>query len=166
LPFALCNGSFRRRQQYRGTPTEISKRATQIVLARLRHDSGEEIPTSGSILTIKGITSGLRGMRKSLLRPTLVLLDDIQDSEDAANPETVKKYLDIIRKDIQGLGGKERLSILATATPILPEDLAEQLKADAKNWKTTTYPAIIRYPDNMALWEEYFRLYDRESLDG
>ena len=91
-------------------------------------------------------------MRKSLLRPTLVLLDDIQDSEDAANPETVKKYLDIIRKDIQGLGGKERLSILATATPILPDDLAEQLKADAKTWKTTTYPAIIRYPDNMALW--------------
>lgn len=35
-----------------------------------------------------------------------------------------------------------------------------------KAWKTTTYPAIIRYPDRMDLWKEYFSKFDEESACG
>ena len=37
---------------------------------------------------------------------------------------------------------------------------------NGKAWKTTTYPAIIRYPDRMDLWKEYFSKFDEESACG
>lgn len=161
LPFQLCNGSIRRRQLYRGLSTELSRNAQQIVFPRLQDGNGEELPTSGSVIAVRGIGSGIRGMKKGTLRPSLVLLDDLQDSETAENPESVEKLLQIIRKDVMNLGGKQRLSILQTATPICPDDLVEQIRAD-RNWKTTTFPGIISWPKNMDLWDRYFKIYDDE----
>lgn len=62
------------------------------------------------------------------------------------------------------LGGKQRLSILQTATPIFPEDLVDHIKADV-SWKTTTWPAVIKYPKDMSLWKQYFKLFDAESVN-
>ena len=62
-------------------------------------------------------------MKHGVLRPTLVLLDDLQDIESANNPTQVQKIMDIINKDVMPLAGKERLSVLQTATPIVPDDL-------------------------------------------
>jgi len=164
-PFQLCDGSIRRRQLYKGVSTELSKNRSQIVFARLRDGNGDELPTSGSIISVRGISSGMRGMKKGTLRPSLVLLDDLQDSETAENHETVEKLLNIIKKDVMCLGGKQRLSILQTATPICPDDLVERIKAD-QNWKTTTFPGIIKWPVAEGLWKEYFKIYDRESATG
>lgn len=112
LPFQVCNGSFRRRQLYKGASTDIQKNSGNIVFARLRREDGSEFPTSGSILTCRGITSGIRGMKFGKLRPTCALLDDLQTSEIAENPEAVSKLMQIIRKDVMPLAGKERLSVL------------------------------------------------------
>ena len=161
-PFHLCNGSFRRRQTYRGKMTDMQKNASNIVLARLQDDNGKELPTSNSILTCRGISSGLRGMKFGTLRPTLVLLDDLQSSEMAENSSAVEKLLTTIKKDVMPLGGKERLSILQTATPIFPDDAVEQLSKD-KSWIVSTYKAIEKFPKNMELWKEYFRIYDAEN---
>ena len=140
-PFHLCNGSFRRRQTYKGRMTDIQKNASNIVFPRLQDDDGNELPTSNSILTCRGISSGLRGMKFGKLRPTLVLLDDLQSTEMAENSSAVEKLLNIIKKDVMPLGGKERLSILQTATPIFPDDAVEQLSKD-KSWIVSTYKAI------------------------
>lgn len=61
------------------------------------------------------------------------------------------------------LGGRERLSILQTATPICPEDLVEQIQND-KAWKTSIFPAIMSWPKNSALWKEYFKMFDAENV--
>ena len=164
LPFQHTNGAFRRRQLYKGKSTELQKNSQQISFARLTDDDGKELPTSGSTIAVRGITSGIRGMKKGTMRPTLVLLDDLQDAETAENPESVEKLLSLIRKDIMALGGKQRLSILQTATPIYPEDLVDHIKADV-SWKTTTWPAIIKYPNDMSLWQQYFKMFDSENVD-
>lgn len=51
-------------------------------------------------------------MKFGKLRPTCALLDDLQTSEIAENPEAVSKLMQIIRKDVMPLAGKERLSVL------------------------------------------------------
>lgn len=158
LPFTSAHGSFRRRQLYRGRSTEIQKNAGNIVFATLTKDDGTPFKTSGSIITCRGIGSGLRGAKHGTMRPSLVLLDDLQDFESAQNPSQVQKLVEIIQKDIIPLAGKERLSILQTATPICPDDLVEKIRND-KSWTTTTFPAIIRFPTKMALWDEYFKLF-------
>lgn len=165
LPFQVCQGSFRRRQLYHGKSTEIQKNAGQLVFARLQDESGVEMPTSGSIVTCRGVSGGLRGMKKGTLRPTLVLLDDLQTSEIAENPQAVDKLMNTIRKDIIPLAGKTRLSILQTATQICQDDLVDKIKAD-KSWKTTTYKAVIHFPKNRELWGKYFEIYDTESVQG
>lgn len=112
FPFQVCKGSFRRRQLYKGQSTEIQKTANNITFARLKDDDGKELPSSGSVVTVRGISGGLRGMKHGKMRPTCVLLDDLQTTETAENPEQVEKLMSLIRKDIMNLGGKERLSIL------------------------------------------------------
>lgn len=87
----------------------------------------------------------------------------MQDADIASNPEQVRKVIDLIKKDIMPLAGKERLSIIQTATPIVADDLVEQIRKDPY-WKTTLYPAIISYPKNKQLWEQYFKLYDAELV--
>ena len=117
------------------------------------------------MITVRGATSGLRGLKHGTLRPTLVLLDDLQDAETAANPQRVQKMLEFRRKDIMCLGGKKRLAILQTATPIQPDDLVAKIREDA-SWKTTVFPGILSWPKNEHLWQQYFKMYDNENLVG
>lgn len=168
LPMQLQNGSYRRKQTYRGISTEISKTANQATFARLQTPDGK-LPTSGCVIATRGISSGIRGLKHRTMRPDLVLLDDLQMAEDASNPSTVEKLLDIIKKDVFNLAGKGKLAVLQTATPICPEDLTERIASDPI-WKTTVWPSIIKWPKDIedngdkGLWGEYFRMYDTENV--
>lgn len=83
LPFHAVRGSFRRRQLYRGRPTAIQRNSGAIVFATLYDADGRPFKSSGSIITCRGITSGIRGAKFGTMRPSLVLLDDLQDFETA-----------------------------------------------------------------------------------
>lgn len=109
-------------------------------------------------------------MKVGRLRPDICLLDDIQTAESAANPEQVLKLLDLIKKDIMNLSSRGKLAVLMTSTPLLAEDLCEKIENDIA-WKTTKYPAIIKWPKDMTdnpddgLWARYFKMYDTELAD-
>lgn len=168
LPFQLCDGAYRRRQTYRGLPTEIVKNNNVVQFARLV--DGIELPASGSIITVRGITSGIRGLKAGRLRPDTVILDDLQSSETAANAEQVEKISDIIKRDIMNLSSKSKLAVLMTSTPICPDDLCDKIEHDI-SWKTTKHPAILAWPDDMlknpdtGLWAQYFKIFDGELAD-
>ena len=170
LPFQLLEGSYRRRQLYKGISTNVSKTASQITFARLRDDNGNELPTSQSTIVCRGITSGVRGLKSGKLRPDFVLLDDLQSHESAESAEQVDKILQIIRKDVMGLQGKGNMNVLMTSTPIAPDDLCAKIEQDP-NWKTTKYKAIMEWPKDIiehpddGLWAQYFRLFDSENAE-
>lgn len=168
VPIQEANGSYRRKQTYKGIPTEIQKTSNQAVLARLEDTNGV-LPSSGCVIATRGISSGIRGLKHRTMRPDLVLLDDLQTAEDAENPASVDKLLNIIKKDVMNLSGKGKLAVLQTATPICPEDLTEKIAADT-NWKTTKFPSIIKWPNDIiekgdkGLWGQYFKIYDKENV--
>lgn len=164
-PFATCNGAFRRRQTYNGRSTDIEKNATNLRLPTIyRKDDNTPYPSSSSVVTVRGITSGIRGLKVGKLRPDVVILDDLQDSESAQAPEQVNKILNIIKRDILNLSSQGKLAVLMTSTPLCPEDLCEKIENDIA-WKTTKYPAIIKWPKNKELWTQYFKLFDGELAD-
>ena len=163
MPFNIANGSFRRRQLFRGISTDLEKNSSELVFARLKDENGKEMPTSGSVISCRGVTSGIRGLKRGNLRPSYVILDDIMTAQDARSPEAVEKLMEAINKDIIPLSGKERLSILQTATPIAPDDLVEKIKQD-NSWRTTIFPAVISFPKNKLLWEQYFNMWDEENV--
>ena len=173
-PFQLMDGSYRRRQLYKATSTNVQKTASQITFARLKDDDGNELPTSQSTIVSRGITGGLRGLKcgGKGLRPDLVLLDDLQTHSTAESPEQVEKLLEIIKKDVFGLAGKGAISIIQTATPICCDDLVQRLEQDeSKVWKVTKYKAIMEWPKDVldkpddGLWSKYFRLFDAENAE-
>lgn len=170
LPFQLCDGSYRRRQLYKGMSTELQKNAGIMQFARLTKDDGAEFPTSGSVITVRGITSGVRGLKIGKLRPDTVILDDLQTSETASNPEQVEKIMTIIKKDIMNLSSKGKLAVLMTSTPLCPEDLCEKIENDI-SWKTTKYPAVLNWPTDLdkhpedGLWAQYFKKFDAELAE-
>jgi hypothetical protein len=148
---------------YRGVSTDLEKNASELVFARLKDKDGKEFPTSGSVISCRGVTSGIRGLKRGNLRPSYAILDDIMTAQDARSPEAVEKLMDAINKDIIPLSGKERLSILQTATPIAPDDIVEKIKQDS-SWRTTIFPAVIKFPKNENLWNEYFKIWDDENV--
>lgn len=169
LPYVLANGSFRRRQTIRGQLVEISKNATTLQFPRIHDEDGTPLPTSGSIVTCRGMTAGVRGLKVGALRPDLAILDDLQDAELAASSEQVEKVLTFIRKDVINLSSGRKLAVLMTSTPICSDDLCSKIEDDP-NWRTTKYRAVVKWPvdirtngDN-GLWGEYFRLYDAENM--
>lgn len=76
-PFNSHHGAFRRRQLYKGRSTSIKKNSSSIVFATLIDDNEQPFKTSGSIITCRGLGSGIRGAKHGTLRPSLVLLDDL-----------------------------------------------------------------------------------------
>lgn len=166
-PFELCNGATRRRQLYKGVSTELQRNATTLVFARLQKD-GAELPTSGSVVTVRGVSSGIRGLKVGRLRPDMVILDDLQTAASAANPEQVQKLQDLIHKDIMNLSSKGKLAVLMTSTPICPGDLCDKVENDVA-WKTTKFKAVIEWPEDVrkngwdGLWGKYFAIYDKEN---
>ena len=172
IGFPLLYGletSYKRRLTINGTACECNKTSTEIILPTVIGDDGNPLPTSGSVVKAFGFSAGIRGKKRGTLRPDIAALDDIQTDEDAANPETVLKNLDIIRKSILNLGGKKKIAVLMTATIIEPDDLAVKIMED-KAWKTTFFPAFIKWPTDWikdpkdGLWAHYFELYDAENL--
>ena len=61
---------------YRGVPTDLEKNASTIRFPRIVKD-GVDIPTSGSCITTRGISGGIRGIKSGTLRPDVIILDDL-----------------------------------------------------------------------------------------
>lgn len=161
LPFQLCNGSYRRKQTYNGKPTNISKTSSDMSFA----DIEIEGQPRQSHISARGITSGMRGMRKGNVRVDSILLDDII-GDDETGEESTNKVLDIIRKSILNLGSAgQKMTCCMTSTPIGPDDVTQRIKKDS-NWVTVTYPAIISWGDiETDAWKTYWDIYDTESIE-
>jgi hypothetical protein len=171
LPFTIANGSFRRRQTINGKLVEISKNATNLQFPCILDEDGKPLPTSGSVVTCRGMTSGVRGLKVGSLRPDLAILDDLQDSEIARSAEQVEKVLDFIKKDVINLSSGKKLAVLMTSTPICSDDLCSKIEADP-SWRTTKFRAVLKWPRDIVkngdngLWGKYFQLYDAENMSN
>ena len=166
FPFIKNGANTRRKQTYNGKDCSISKTSTRMLFARLEDKEGKPFPTSEALIECRGISGGMRGLKHGTQRPDLIILDDVQDDECAESAERISKLLNTINKNILNLGGKNKVSVISTATPISEDDLVAQLEND-KAWITKKYPAIINYPNEWekekhGLWGKYFELYDEE----
>lgn len=129
-----------------------------------------ELPTiagavcSGAIMVARGFTAKARGLVKGSQRPDLLVLDDLQDEKMARNPRSVAEAVETLEGAFMGLGGHTRqTSAFMTATPIAPDDLAEQY-ANRKGWLAFRYPMVLSWPacfgkpGGADLWRRYFEI--------
>lgn len=145
---------------------------------RLRHDFPDvcvqgrvwqmgTIVTANNIkVTVAGSGKKLRGLRHGPYRPDLVILDDIENDENVQSPEQRDKLDSWLKKTVLPLGeagGKTDVVYIGT---ILHYDSVLSRTLSNPMWRTARFKAVIRWPDNMKLWEtweEYIRNEDPET---
>ena len=180
IPLRAMKGSYKRRQFYNGRSTAITRRTGRVVLPYIvaKRDfpqigvaAGQPFPAAGAILDARGFSSHARGAAQGAARPDLLLLDDLQDEDEAKSPDTVKKNAERIRKGLLNMGGRERIAAVMTSTPIEPGDLSEEFAADPA-WRTLTFRAFRAFPTEWSergmegLWGSYCRIYRHAVASG
>lgn len=169
LPVRKLGGIMQRaaNQTHGGERTRIVKTRERIELPTIRNAA-----CSGAIMVARGFTSKARGLVKGSQRPDLLVLDDLQDEKLARNPRSVAAAIETLEGAFMGLGGHtKQIAAFMTATPIAPDDLAEQY-ATRKGWVCSRFPMVLTFPDCFGkkggadLWQRYFEIRQTALQDG
>lgn len=120
-----------------------------------------EPASNGQVIYSLGIDGPIRGTKFRGKRPTLAIIDDIEDREAAASDVLIGKNEEIIEQDIAGLGsGSERVSRAMLCTIQNRKCIAYQY-TDAKlkpSWRGKRYRKMIQPPARMDLVEQYISM--------
>lgn len=136
-------------QKYKGKKTNISIRGDTIMFPEL-----QGFKSSGAIIVARPFRK-TRGKNIKGKRPTVVILDDVQSSDDAISPTAVGKNLKTLYSDIAFLGSRKRqIAIINNATIIAPDDYAHRLSKN-RAFVTVRYKMVESMPANLELWEQY-----------
>ena len=156
-------------QTYRGNLTHIKWTADRIVLPTIE---GEK--SSGNILIALPLKS-CRGATHTLpdgtiLRPELCIFDDVQNDEDAENPDTVRKMEELIDHTAMMLGGhSQTMSAIMNCTVRRAGDLSEVFLAKSSwrrvRFKMLAQPALREKELWLGNYAEIRKSYDAESPD-
>lgn len=152
VPFRHLEGKPQRAnsQSHNGRLTHIVLRKDQIVLPTV-----EGSAASGAIIKSKGITGSILGLRHKTangeqVRPDLVVCDDIETRESAAQPAQVKKILTILTKSVLGLAGHDRTIACVVNGTILAGGCATEQLLDARlfpAWQGKRVKMLIKPAD-------------------
>ena len=179
IPFLKLGGAYQRAktQKFHGKPTNAKKSANKIILPTIIDPrTGRPFPSSGAILESVGFNAGARGKSKGILRPDLIIFDDLQNDEKAQSEGQVAKMTAKIKKTFMGLGGhRKKIAAIMTSTPIEADDLSETFANDP-GWKTKTYKLMKSWPKChnpeaspeerkgvRDYWEEYWEIFQAEK---
>lgn len=134
---------------------------------------GGRVWQMGTILTrndikvqVAGSGKKLRGLRHGPYRPDLVVLDDIENDEQVRSPEQRDKLENWLKKTVLPLGtAGGKLDVIYIGT-ILHHDSV--LSRTLKNplWRVARFKALIRWPDNMSLWDKWEEILRNNGADG
>jgi hypothetical protein len=170
---ALENSSKRQLQQHcRGRLTHVHWGQNKLVFPTIE---GEDLPTAlreagclvspscGSIITTTSLDANIRGQQHtrvdgSIIRPSLVLLDDPQTRESARSVDQTRKRLELLNGDVLGMAGPgEQISALMTCTKMYEGDLADTVldREKSPEWDSECTRLVNAFPSNQKLWEEY-----------
>jgi hypothetical protein len=166
IPFQAVGGwsSRGRMQTCGGMPTNIVIGPEFFVFPTIGRDQLQGWPTEiepascGQVLYSLGIDGAIRGTKYRSRRPTLAIIDDIEDREAAASETTIEKNEEVIEQDIAGLGqSSERIPRVMLCTIQNRKCIAYRY-TDPKqkpSWRGKRYRKLVTKPDRMDLIEKY-----------
>jgi hypothetical protein len=170
VPFKAVGGwsSRARMQTVCGELTNIELASDHLIFPTIRREQLPDnwpdhiIPCSkGQILSSVGIDGPIRGTNYRDRRPSLAIIDDIEDRKAADSDQIIEKNEEIIEKDIGGLAASaERVARVYLCT-IQNRKCNAYKFTDPKqksSWKGKRYRKMIRPPDRMDLVQNYIQL--------
>lgn len=150
-----------------GVPTGIVWQTDKVKLPTIPGS-----PASATTIRAVGIGGAIRGASTDgadgeTERPSFVVLDDLQKVDDAKNPERVKKIIDKIERDVEGLAADgDSITIVMVCTCIEPDDVsAFYLSRETRpQWDGLRFKMVERFPDRLDdLWLKEYAARRRRS---
>ncbi len=118
----------------------------------------DEIITRNKIIkvTTLGINEKIRGRRHNSHRPTLIILDDIENDTSVRSEEQRDQLKDWFTKAVLKMGDK-RTNIIVIGTLLHFDSLLASLLDSNQfpGWFTRTYRAICSWSSRPELWEQF-----------
>lgn len=133
-----------------------------ITKEHLPHWPTEYVPVScGQVMGAIGIKGRVRGTKFRGKRPTLALIDDIEDAQAAESDPLIEKNEKIIEEDVAGLSrSSKRIARVMLCTTQNRKCIAYKY-TDPKqkpSWKGKRYRKMKRVPDRIDLIQQYIEL--------
>lgn len=122
-----------------------------------RWRSGSIELLNGVVIEAYGTGQRIRGRRKRSHRPTLIVCDDLQNESHIASSYRRSVTDDWFHGTLLKAGTKQT-NIINLATALHRDALAMQLDRTA-GWQSRKFQAIINWPENQELWQEWESLY-------
>ena len=173
-PFAHSRGVSQRLAStvWKGGPNDGQPTGAQLAIC----DGMIILPDSRGCIGSATINGNPRGLNHPtpdgrVLRPTSVILDDVQDRDVAKSPVMVQDTIAIIDGDVAGMGeAGVKLPMLMTGNCIAPNDVMAHYLA-AENWHSIRVPCVLEWPDGWddgngqtaKMWEAWHELYKRKG---
>lgn len=116
---------------------------------------GVIVTANGRKIEAFGSAKKIRGRRHGPHRPDLAVMDDIENDENVTTPAQRDKLQKFVTKGVLNLGPPDDSMDAILVGTVLHHDsvLARFLKNPL--WNRKVFKAIIQWPHNMQLWEEF-----------
>jgi predicted phage terminase large subunit-like protein len=97
----------------------------------------------------------MRGLRHGQHRVDLAIGDDLENDENVRSPEQRDKLEDWLKKTVLQFGAADGSMDVIIIGTILHYDSVLARLLNNPLWERIKFQAIIRWPDNMPLWEQF-----------
>lgn len=117
--------------------------------------------SNGQIMAAVGIDGPVRGTKHKGRRPTLAIIDDIEDREAADSDTIIAKNEEIIEQDIAGMGRSAKRLPRVFLCTIQNRKCVAYKYTDPKvkpSFRGKRYRKMIKPPDRMDLVEQYIEM--------
>jgi len=114
------------------------------------------IVTNGNVkIQVFGASSRMRGIRHGAYRPDLAIADDLENDENVRNPEQRDKLESWLEKTVLSLGAANNSMDVIVIGTVLHYDSVLSRLLNRPTWQSKIFRAVIKWPDNMDLWDEW-----------
>lgn len=124
-------------------------------------DNVEMFDNGYTLLQCGGMGKRLRGIRYKSFRPTAVIGDDCESSQNTNTLELKQKNIDFWNKVIQPIGTPDT-KFIYMGTLVANNSLLTHIMERA-DYKSKLYSAIKQYPDRSDLWDEFETIYRNQE---
>ncbi|MBY0527327.1 MAG: hypothetical protein K2R98_28280 [Gemmataceae bacterium] len=117
---------------------------------------------NGVVIEALGTGTKLRGRKNRSHRPSLVVVDDPQNTEHILSPLQRERSWDWMMKDVCN-AGSPATNIVVLGTALHREAIVMKLRT-TPGWRSKLWQSILSWPDRMDLWHEWEEIYRNYDL--
>ncbi len=122
--------------------------------------------SNGNAVTGKGLSGKLRGISYRNRRPSIIIMDDLEDDSTCGTDDLVKKTTKKITEKILNLGNNDTLYLFLCTLPDELSFTTDFANSNNNDFVKVKFPAIQEWSKHQELWEKYFDIKNPKPING